>query len=66
MPEIESLIAQLPPASFWLLGFVFILIVLQEGINGFHDTANAVTTVIYSSSLVRLVRFACSPGSCLD
>jgi phosphate/sulfate permease len=47
----EELIQHLPPASVWLLGFVFILIVLQEGVNGFHDTANAVTTVIYSNSL---------------
>ena len=48
MPE---LMQYLPETSFWLLGFVFVLIVLQEGVNGFHDTANAVTTVIFSNSL---------------
>jgi hypothetical protein len=47
----EELAQHLPPASVWLLGFVFIFIVLQEGVNRFHDTANAVTTVIYSNSL---------------
>jgi phosphate/sulfate permease len=46
-----ELIQYLPPPSVWLLGFIFVLIVLQEGVNGFHDTANAVTTVIYSNSL---------------
>jgi phosphate/sulfate permease len=51
MTDISALVQHLPPASVWLLGFVFLLIVLQEGINGFHDTANAVTTVIYSNSL---------------
>ena len=30
---------------------MFLLIVLQEAINGFHDAANAVATVIYSNSL---------------
>ncbi|MGI9291247.1 MAG: inorganic phosphate transporter [Gammaproteobacteria bacterium] len=46
-----DLLEYLPPPSVWLLVFVFVLIVLQEGVNGFHDTANAVTTVIYSNSL---------------
>jgi phosphate/sulfate permease len=46
-----ELLQYLPPAPVLLLGFVFVLIVLQEGVNGFHDTANAVTTVIYSNSL---------------
>ena len=41
----------LPAAPFWVLGFVFLLIVLQEAVNGFHDAANAVATVIYSNSL---------------
>lgn len=30
---------------------IFILIVFQEAINGFHDTATAVATVIYSNSM---------------
>lgn len=34
-----------------LLGVVFLLIVFQEAINGFHDTATAITAVIYSNSL---------------
>lgn len=30
---------------------VFVLIVLQEAINGFHDAANAIATVIYANAL---------------
>jgi phosphate/sulfate permease len=30
---------------------VFILIVIQEAINGFHDAANAIATVIYANAL---------------
>jgi len=43
--------SSLPAASIWVLLFVFALIVLQEAVNGFHDAANAVATVIYSNSL---------------
>jgi PiT family inorganic phosphate transporter len=40
--------------SFWPLVFFFLALVVAFGfefINGFHDTANAVTTVIYTRSL---------------
>lgn len=40
--------------SFWPLIFFFLALVVAFGfefINGFHDTANAVTTVIYTRSL---------------
>ena len=30
---------------------VFVLIVIQEAINGFHDAANAIATVIYANAL---------------
>lgn len=30
---------------------VFVLIVFQEAINGFHDAANAIATVIYANAL---------------
>ena len=50
MDEIETLLAS-APASAWVLTAVFLLIVLQEAVNGFHDAANAVATVIYSNSM---------------
>lgn len=34
-----------------MLIVVFLLIVFQEAINGFHDAANAIATVIYSNAL---------------
>src|SRR6266446_344232 len=47
-------LAPAPPASLlaWLLLGVALLIALGfEFVNGFHDTANAVATVIYTHSL---------------
>lgn len=41
----------LPTPTLLTLGTVFILILAFEFINGFHDTANAVATVIYTKSL---------------
>ncbi|MEM8563109.1 MAG: inorganic phosphate transporter [Pseudomonadota bacterium] len=40
-----------PSAAVILLVIVFALIVVQEAVNGFHDAANAIATVIYSNSL---------------
>lgn len=34
-----------------ILILVFVLILFQEAVNGFHDVANAIATVIYSNSL---------------
>ncbi|HEY7803954.1 MAG TPA: inorganic phosphate transporter, partial [Orrella sp.] len=34
-----------------MLIIVFLLIVFQEAINGFHDAANAIATVIYANAL---------------
>lgn len=34
-----------------VLVLVFVLILFQEAVNGFHDVANAIATVIYSNSL---------------
>lgn len=46
---------QLVPDFFSFTGImlitVFVLIVLQEAINGFHDAANAIATVIYANAL---------------
>src|SRR6201992_4217537 len=39
------------PAALGLLGFCFVLVLAFEFSNGFHDTANAVATVIYTRSL---------------
>jgi len=43
--------AYAPAVGFGLLLIVFVLICFQEAINGFHDTATAITSVIYSNSL---------------
>ena len=47
----EALVADAPSVAAWVLVGVFLLILLQEAVNGFHDAANAVATVIYSNSL---------------
>jgi inorganic phosphate transporter, PiT family len=39
------------PTALALLGFCFLLVLAFEFSNGFHDTANAVATVIYTNSL---------------
>ena len=44
-------LAGLPAVSAGILALVFLLIVFQEAVNGFHDTANAVATVIYSNAM---------------
>ncbi len=46
----ESL-PHLPPSELALLGFALFLVLFFEFINGFHDTANAVATVIYTHTL---------------
>jgi len=47
--------AQTPPATTWLpyalLGVALLIALGFEFVNGFHDTANAVATVIYTHSL---------------
>ena len=44
-------LAGLPVVSAGVLAFIFLLIVFQEAVNGFHDTANAVATVIYANAM---------------
>lgn len=39
------------PATIAILAGCFILVLFFEFSNGFHDTANAVATVIYTNSL---------------
>jgi PiT family inorganic phosphate transporter len=39
------------PATLVILAFCFVLVLIFEFSNGFHDTANAVATVIYTHSL---------------
>ncbi len=46
-----ELLAGLPVVSAAVLVLIFVLIVFQEAVNGFHDTANAVATVIYSNAM---------------
>ena len=49
-----KMLTQLDPASalaIALLIFCFVMVVLFEATNGFHDAANAVATVIYTKSL---------------
>jgi PiT family inorganic phosphate transporter len=48
------MLSQLDPASalaFGLLIFALMMVIAFEATNGFHDTANAVATVIYTKSL---------------
>jgi inorganic phosphate transporter, PiT family len=50
--DIDSAVPQRPALLSWMLLFVALLIALGfEFVNGFHDTANAVATVIYTHSL---------------
>src|ERR1700744_168337 len=39
------------PVTIAILGICFVLVLIFEFSNGFHDTANAVATVIYTNSL---------------
>jgi phosphate/sulfate permease len=39
------------PASSAALVVAMLLVLLQEGVNGFHDTANAIATAVYSNSI---------------
>jgi phosphate/sulfate permease len=51
MTATEEILSNLPNVATVTLLVVFALIVLQEAVNGFHDTANAVATVIYSNAM---------------
>ncbi|MHC2066949.1 inorganic phosphate transporter [Bremerella sp. T1] len=53
-----SYLQNVPDAPIWMLLFVFALILFQEAINGFHDTANAIATVVYSRSLHPMIAVA--------
>jgi PiT family inorganic phosphate transporter len=44
-------VAPSSPIAFAVLIFCFVLVLAFEFSNGFHDTANAVATVIYTNSL---------------
>lgn len=48
-------LAQGSPATLAILAGCFILVLIFEFSNGFHDTANAVATVIYTNALRPLV-----------
>lgn len=47
----DHIIPQLGSLTTIMLIVVFLLIVFQEAINGFHDAANAIATVIYANAL---------------
>ncbi|MCD8538303.1 MAG: inorganic phosphate transporter [Burkholderiaceae bacterium] len=47
----DQLVTDLTSLTGIMLITVFVLIVLQEAINGFHDAANAIATVIYANAL---------------
>jgi PiT family inorganic phosphate transporter len=46
-----AFVAPASPIAFAVLIFCFVLVLVFEFSNGFHDTANAVATVIYTNSL---------------
>jgi inorganic phosphate transporter, PiT family len=48
------------PATLAILAICFVLVLIFEFSNGFHDTANAVATVIYTNSLPAPVAALCS------
>jgi inorganic phosphate transporter, PiT family len=52
---IFAFIADLPTYAAVLLVICLVAVCLFEAINGFHDTANAVATVIYTNSLKPMV-----------
>ncbi|MDS9467747.1 anion permease [Paracoccus sp. MBLB3053] len=60
MTAVEEILANLPQLATITLLIVFALIVLQEAVNGFHDAANAVATVIYSNSMKPALAIALS------
>jgi phosphate/sulfate permease len=47
MPDLLTQI----PASQVALVVALVLVLLQEGVNGFHDTANAIAAAVYSNSI---------------
>ena len=47
----DQLIAAFSSFTGVMLITIFVLIVIQEAINGFHDAANAIATVIYANAL---------------
>ncbi|MGI4951555.1 MAG: inorganic phosphate transporter [Janthinobacterium lividum] len=53
----------IPTATLMLLGLALLIALGFEFVNGFHDTANAVATVIYTHSLPPLVAVVWS-GTC--
>ena len=56
-----SLLADLSWTTCALLALALLLALGFEFVNGFHDTANAVATVIYTHSLPATPAVACSP-----
>jgi phosphate/sulfate permease len=44
-------LAGLPVVRSAVLAVIFVVIVFQEAVNGFHDTANAVATVLGAETL---------------
>ncbi len=46
-----SVVRDTPAYSYILLGIALLIALAFEFVNGFHDTANAVATVIYTHSL---------------
>ena len=51
-------------AHYIVLGFALLIALGVDFVNGFHDTANAVATVIYTHSLTpNIRRRPCSPNT---
>ena len=46
----QDLLTQIPATEVALLT-ALVLVLLQEGVNGFHDTANAIAAAVYSNSI---------------
>src|SRR6202012_5913030 len=55
LDDIENVHEPLALGVFALLGLAFLIALGFEFVNGFHDTANAVATVIYTHSMAPVV-----------
>jgi len=50
MQEFHAVLDQVPATQIALIAALF-LVLIQEGVNGFHDTANAIAAAVYSGSI---------------
>jgi low-affinity inorganic phosphate transporter len=47
---VHDVLTQMPATTIALV-VTLVLVLMQEGVNGFHDTANAIAAAVYSNSI---------------